>query len=252
MNYNLYESQGIIIFEFGNSRLKIVADDELFSIDYSFLNNNDTNIILNQVNSILNKLEYKKIYYSTVNTVLSNFISSQIEMEDINYLIDDLIIDFSEIKGIGIDRKLGLIAANKLCGKNILTIDCGTAQTYNLAIKNKCEGGYITPGLKTRISSIFSKTNIKEIKSNEFNLAIGKNTKEAIYNGVLIGIIEEIKGIIINLKSFYPVDIKCIITGGNSNIIFNALNKNDFSLILRNNLVTDGIKVLLSNKYDKQ
>ncbi len=254
MNYNLYEVYGIVIFEFGNSRLKIVTDEQVQFVDYSFLDlsNDDLNLILNQVNAILNKLEYKIIYYSSVNFNLSNFVSSKIEMENINNLIDNLMIDFSEIEGMGIDRKLGLIAAGTFIGNNVVTIDCGTAQTYNIMIKNKCEGGFITPGLHTRINSIFTKTNIKEIKSRDFNLNFGKNTKEAIYNGVFFGIIEEIYGVINIIKSEYLADIKFVMTGGNSSIIFNALNKNDFSLILQTNLVTDGIKVLLSKKYDKQ
>lgn len=255
MNFNkvLKENQ-IIIFEIGNSRLKISDSENLFVIDYTNkeLDANYLASIINQINKILNKLEYSKIYYSSVNFKLSDYLSQHIELNNIEVLLPNSSINFSEIEGMGIDRKLGLIAANEEFGENILTIDCGTAQTYNLVINSKCLGGFITPGLKTRINSIYANTNIEKKEEDIFNFDLGKNTKSAINNGIYFGLISEIKGVITNIQNEKNLIIKTLITGGNSNLIFNSLINNDFSLILRPELVTDGIKVLLFKKYDKQ
>jgi len=48
------------------------------------------------------------------------------------------------------------------------------------------------------------------------------------------------------------VDLQIVLTGGNSFYFSNLLKENDFSLILHENLVNDGIKVILSKIYDKQ
>lgn len=253
MNYNLYEKYGLVIFEIGNSRLKIVINDKIHYVDYTDIDSFHTNfeLILNQIDVILKNIDYKKIYYASVNPQLINQLIKYYEIENIEQLIDDFPLDFSDITGMGIDRKLGLIAAKENYGNNIITIDCGTAQTYNLLVNSKCEGGFITPGLRTRINSVFSNTNIIEIKSKEFDFTIGKNTKQSIYNGIYIGLISEIKEIISIFNRFTNTELKVLITGGNSEKIFNSLNKNDFSLILYPNLVTDGINILLSKKYDK-
>ncbi len=254
MNFDkVLENNKLLIFEIGNSRLKISDKDNLYLIDYTnqILDKNNLLSIINQINKVLNKIEYSKIYYSSVNYKLSDYLAHHIELNNINDLLPLSNIDFTEIEGMGIDRKLGLIAANNEFGNNILTIDCGTAQTYNLLVNSKCLGGFITPGLNTRLNSIYTNTNIEKKAEDTFTFELGKNTKSAINNGVFLGLIAEIKDIILKVQNENNVIFDIVLTGGNSKLIYNSLINNDFSLILRPELVIDGIKVLLFKKYDK-
>lgn len=254
MNYNeIIIKEKLLIIEIGNSRLKVDNGEIIQYYDYTFSkeNINETEII-KFLNNIISQLKPSKIYYSSVNPLIENIIYINFNAKNINNFISLAKIDFSDIQGMGIDRKLGLIAANELYGENILTIDCGTAQTYNLLINNKCLGGFITPGLITRLKSLFENTDIpyQDIDNFNFNDELGSNTKDAISNGVYFGLLSEIKYFINKYSVQYP-ELKAVITGGNSLKLYNSLKESEFSLILQPNLVNDGIKVILSKIYDK-
>lgn len=251
---NILSENNIIILEIGNSRLKIDNGLDIDFYDYTYSNKDiDEKKIIEFLNEKLIKYKPTKIYYSSVNPSIENLLYVNFEIKNINNYLSLSGIDFSDISDMGIDRKLGLIAANELYGSSILTIDCGTAQTYNISINKKCLGGYITPGFKTRLKSLFENTNIPEIEYDEilFSNEIGKNSKDAIINGIYQSMLSEIKYFIENLNSKY-VDLQIVLTGGNSFYFSNLLKENDFSLILHENLVNDGIKVILSKIYDKQ
>ena len=247
MSYNdILKKENLAIIEIGNSRLKFEFAESSLFFDYTKLNSTyNENELLEFLNNIFTQNSFSKIYYSSVNPAVESFIYKNFDVKNINNFI-------SKVSGMGIDRKLGLIAASEIYGKDALTIDFGTAQTYNLLVNNVCEGGYITAGLFTRINGLLANTNIPKFDVSElaFSDDVGLNSKDAIVNGAFVGLLAELKQILSNTLSQYPA-LKIVATGGLSSYFFNSLIKNDFSLILHQNLVNEGIKVILSKIYDK-
>jgi len=258
-DFDLNITDNIIYIDFGNSRVKIWKDETLDIFDYnrSWVNEVDLNDI-------------KKCYFSSVNTnqtELAKLKFTEIEWIDVGDLTKSYSeIDFSEISGMGTDRKLGLIAASEKYNLPIITIDSGTAITINVVDESKkCLGGFILPGIQTQLQSLSDHgsglplANIKNQKEYEYSL--GKNTNDAISNGILYGTVGSLEYHLRKIIDKYIINnnnIKIILTGGHSELLFNILNKNKFlvncRLICDKNLVFLGIKKMadIHPKRNKQ
>lgn len=238
-----------LFIDIGNSRLKYSIDEYFDSIDYNSSNfnqlfeailkkNSIVNIYLSSVNSIIEQIVFDfAIKYSIKTTKIENVIESQ------------TIIDFMQVENMGIDRKLGLLGALTYCQSPLITIDCGTALTINyLNEVNICKGGVIFAGLHTQLKALSDVTD--KLKNYEFfdtKDKIGLNTKDALSLGVLYSIIGGIKEFF-HQNNLLKEKINVIITGGYSETIFSVLSKSENSVILKKNLVLDGIIYLISNQ----
>jgi len=248
-------SENIVFMDFGNTRSKFWSGNqaEILSFDYK-------EDWITQIQKTLTdiKINVKKCYYSSVN--FDNSEKAKIYFNNINWInILDLLenhstIDFSEISGMGTDRKLGLIAASAKYNLPIITIDSGTAITINVVDESKkCLGGFILPGIQTQLQSLSDHgsglplVNINNQKENEYYL--GRNTNDAILYGILHGTVGSLEYHLRKIIEKYNIkknNIKIILTGGHSELLFNILNKNKFlvncQIIRDNNLVFLGIK----------
>lgn len=224
--------------DFGNSRLKLLFNGNIEFFDLK----NDTR----SIKEFIHNNSIGKIYYSSVNKSLSNNLIND-KFIDAEKFIANSKIDFSEISGMGFDRKLGLIAANQMFESPICTIDCGSAITINCLKSNKCLGGFIIPGLGLRYSSLAKLDALPYIKAEYSEFDIGKNTNDAILNGVLYELAFGIRSIISEVEFQQNIKIKnAIITGGDSAILHKTLINIDISVILKDNLNLEGIKILTS------
>ncbi len=119
---------------------------------------------------------------------------------------------------LGYDRIAAAVGANAIFpNTNVLVIDIGTAITFDMVNEhNEFLGGNISPGMAIRYKALhqFTKKLPQLSKNEDFNL-IGKNTTEAITNGVQNGIIFEIDGYI-NQFSLLFNNLKVILTGGDT------------------------------------
>lgn len=106
---------------------------------------------------------------------------------------------------LGMDRLLSAVDAhNKFPDKEVLIIDLGTAITIDrLSAKGEFLGGAISPGLKMRFKALNAFTKklpllrggeIDLLRANYVKGKIPSGTKEAIFYGVVEGIINEIEG----------------------------------------------------------
>jgi pantothenate kinase type III len=239
-------AENIVLMDFGNSRVKVWSSDELdFSaFDYS-------SDWLKKVN--LNK-NIEKCYYSSVNKTESD--KTKLYLKKINFInIKELLgkyssIDFSEISGMGTDRKLGLIGAASKYILPIITIDSGTAITINLVDENrKCLGGFILPGLQTQAKSLNDYgSGLPPIEIKQKDYALGKNTESAISIGILYGTVGSVEYHLSKIiEKYFPdnQNINIIFTGGGSEILFNILKKSkkliNCKIIRDNNLVFLGL-----------
>ncbi len=159
-------------------------------------------------------------------------------------------------KTLGMDRLATAVGAWDLFPqKNCLIIDAGTCITYDfLDEKGDFQGGNITLGLEMRLKALHEFTaKLPKVTKNEKPLTlIGKNTTQAIHNGVVQGIIFEIKGYQEAYITQNPAtkDTFCVILcGGDTDFLMETLlNKINFQIFARPNLALWGLHRIL--KYN--
>lgn len=118
---------------------------------------------------------------------------------------------------LGFDRVADCIGAKSMrSGKPLLVIDSGTAITYNYVSENGVFwGGNISPGQEIRFKALNQFTaRLPYVEAAEVFDPIGKNTQHAILNGVMNGILFEMKGYIGDFYSRFPEGL-VFMTGGN-------------------------------------
>ena len=205
-----------LCFDFGNTRLKcgVFNDDELAEV-FSLADSNKSTI-----EDLLERYHPKK-------TILSSVIDHNVEIEKIlaektlfHKLSSKTILPFMTPVGkpetIGTDR-LALAAAAVYFhpGKNNLVIGLGSCVTYNFINKyNSFVGGSISPGMEMRFKSLNYYTAKLPLVTPDWNFPlIGYDTRTNILSGVLIGLAEEIDGIINKYKEKFH-NINVLLTGG--------------------------------------
>ncbi|WP_299989839.1 type III pantothenate kinase [uncultured Pontibacter sp.] len=108
--------------------------------------------------------------------------------------------DYKTPETLGADRIAAAVAANYFFpGRNCLTIDAGTAITYDfIDERGHYQGGGIAPGIQMKFKALHNFTGrlplVQGIHEN-FPL-IGQTTQESLESGVLGGTVAEVAGII--------------------------------------------------------
>jgi type III pantothenate kinase len=161
---------------------------------------------------------------------------------------------------LGKDRLASAVAAHFLFPKKTcLVIDGGTALTYNLlSNKGSFIGGNIAPGLTMRFKALHHFTaklplveqNTEGVfRGDDENDMIGKNTHQAILNGVQLGILSEIEGFI-NRFTQKNKALQVILTGGDGLFLKDSLQIKDITY--EPNLVLIGLnQILIHNLQQK-
>lgn len=126
---------------------------------------------------------------------------------------------------------------------NLLVIDAGTAITYDFIDANGIyRGGNIAPGVDMRLKSLNVFTEkLPLVEPESETTLLGTDTKSAILNGVINGIVYEINGYIDELKT-YHADLLVFLTGGS---IFYFYTKLKSPIFVDKNLVLTGLNRIL-------
>lgn len=131
---------------------------------------------------------------------------------------------------------------------NVLIIDLGTANTYDLVLKNgNFVGGIIAPGIMT--SSKALNLNTGKLPLMEYRKLsaeaplIGSNTFEAIQSGLVNYMKYATEGLIKAINGKYNGKLKVILTGGSAKLLGSKIN---FDHIYRENTVLEGINIVLN------
>ncbi|MCB0702476.1 MAG: type III pantothenate kinase [Candidatus Kapaibacterium sp.] len=234
----------ILIADIGNSRVKFKSNHEIIAFDY----------FTDELNHFLNNFKKESaqvFYYSSVNKDAEKFIVENLEhkietIENAHSLINyQNPIDFTNIKGMGTDRMLSLLAVEKVTDSPLVTVDCGTAVTVNLLDEdNICLGGVIFPGFYTQSKALHNFTsNLPLIESINLDGYCGQNTDDAIRFGILNTIVGGIKTTI-DHSSFSSVP-DVFVTGGYGHIIKQRLLNYYPCVIYDEDLVIKGIEKLI-------
>lgn len=135
-------------------------------------------------------------------------------------------------KTLGLDRLALVAAAYYLYPKqNVLVVDAGTCITYDiLTLEGIYPGGSISPGLGMRLKALnYYTAGLPLIELTEPGTSpIGKNTKDAILNGVILGVVYEIDQNIERYISDFK-DLTIILTGGDQHFLSTKLKNSIFA-----------------------
>ncbi len=220
-------NEKIIIIDIGNSFIKIKNNDKV-----SFVYSDE--LAVDKIKNNIDLTNIDSVVISSVNTEMECMLVDFFAANNITVVLADTLfrkqkfIDFSNIQGMGNDRKLGLLGALHFYEPPIITIDCGTAITINMLSKdNICLGGIIMCGIGTQTKALSEYTSgLPTIKINKTNYGITNNTENAINTGI----ISAVRGGIIDFlyNAFYREKLEntnIIFAGGYANLVFKLCAK---------------------------
>jgi type III pantothenate kinase len=138
----------------------------------------------------------------------------------------------------GADRLVGVIAGHTKYGGPLITIDFGSATTFDLADKDgNFIGGVFAPGVELTIEAFYLMTaRLPRIRVEKPAKVIGKNTVANMQSGIFWGYVGLIESLINRIKSEYGEPMKVIATGGLANVfkdeigLFDAIEPDLMSL----------------------
>jgi type III pantothenate kinase len=130
--------------------------------------------------------------------------------------VTDLKIDVKEPSQVGADRICNSIAACRIYGGNIVVVDLGTANTFDV-ISESCEylGGIIAPGIDSMEEALIGRAD--KLRKYDYKLPhknIGDNTATSMNIGMYYTLRGQIISILAAIKREWKKDFKVIFTGG--------------------------------------
>ena len=161
-----------------------------------------------------------------------------------------------ETEKVGVDRLLNAVAEHKFYKKAAIVVDCGTATTFDVVSpKGEYLGGAIAPGLRIGAEALAQRcAKLFQVPLTFPRFAVGRDTKEAMLSGIILGHIAMIEGMIGKLKrelKFKPIIIG---TGGFISLIANRtkiFDTIDQDLTLKGLAIVAGVKKTMEISYNK-
>ena len=116
----------------------------------------------------------------------------------------------------GADRLVGVIAGYLRHGGPLITIDFGSATTFDMADKDgNFIGGVLAPGVELTIESFYLMTaRLPRIRVEKPAQVIGKSTVPAMQSGIFWGYVGLIESLIKRIRAEYGQPMKVVATGG--------------------------------------
>ncbi len=239
-----------LIIDHGNTATKIyLFDNNQISKNYTILNS--------QVEKILPELisgyPVERAIYSGVGSGLERILADLKKQTDLiifNHLTPIPIKNkYKTPQTLGTDRLAAAIGANYLFpGQNVVIFDIGTALTIDLVTSSaEYIGGNISPGPLMRLKALnYFTARLPLVELTDTQDYIGQSTHEAILNGVVWGIVNEIDGYIDTFKRNFK-NLRPIITGGYAEFFAKKMKNPIFVYV---NLVPIGLNRVL--EFNKQ
>jgi len=124
---------------------------------------------------------------------------------------------YLEPEKLGVDRWLAMLAAYKICGKETLMIDCGSALTIDaLSATGEHLGGLILPGMQMMKKSLIKGASGVKIKNDpsEHVALFARDTEGAVIGGALYAMVAVIDRIVVDVRDSLGANVALVITGG--------------------------------------
>jgi type III pantothenate kinase len=210
------------------------------------------------LNDIQSQYKINRIGIASVNNKLNSLIAGT--SSKIWKLKPIIINNKSKLPIIIKVKNSGMLGADRICnavyghissmGKyNSLVVDLGTANTYDLVLKNgSFIGGIIAPGIYTSAMALNANTaqlpKLNPEMGRRYSL-IGNNTYSAISSGLINYMKFASEGIVSAVKKQYPGRLAVYLTGGSAEFLLNNVN---FRYKYVKNTVLEGLNMILNRK----
>lgn len=149
---------------------------------------------------------------------------------------------------VGADRIVNAVAALEKHDGPLVIVDFGTATTFDcVSAEGDYVGGAIAPGFRISADALFERTaKLPRIEVEHPDRAIGTNTVASMQSGLFFGYVGLVDGLARRCKaelsaSSGGVGVRCIATGGLSNLIGSACEEVDEVDV---DLTLQGLRVL--------
>lgn len=146
---------------------------------------------------------------------------------------------------IGSDLIVAAVAAIHEYGAPLLLVDMGTATTITaIDADGVYVGGCICPGLKISMEALTGRTaQLPGISLDEPQRAIGKNTRDAMRSGIMLGAAAMLDGLLDRMEAELGVSVKVVATGGIAKFVIPLCRR---ELIYDRSLMLKGLNLLYS------
>ncbi len=117
---------------------------------------------------------------------------------------------------LGADRLVNAVAAFEQVGGPVISVDFGTALTYDVVSrKGEYLGGVIAPGVAVSLDALTTRgARLPKIDLLAPRSVIGKSTVEAIRSGIIYGFAAQVDGVVDRLVEELGDEAEVIATGG--------------------------------------
>jgi len=127
-------------------------------------------------------------------------------------------IDVDEPASLGADRAVNTVAVHALHPGDLITVDFGTATTFDVSdFQVAYKGGIIAPGINLSLDALVTaaaKLPRIAIEAPASPSVIGRNTVTQMHIGIFWGYVAMIEGLVARLKAEVGRPVKVIATGG--------------------------------------
>ncbi len=122
---------------------------------------------------------------------------------------------------LGADRLVNAVAAFEVLGGPCISVDFGTAVTYDVVSKDgEYLGGVITPGIELSLEALTERgAKLPKIDLVTPRSAIGRSTVEAIRSGIVFGYAAQADGLVRRIQGELGEQCEVIATGGLAPIV---------------------------------
>ncbi|MCP4805659.1 MAG: type III pantothenate kinase [Proteobacteria bacterium] len=130
---------------------------------------------------------------------------------------------------VGSDRIVNAVAALEKWSPALVLVDFGTATTFDCVDKRgDYVGGAIAPGMRISAEALFNKTSkLPRVEVKRPKNVIGTNTVAAMQSGLFFGYVGLVDHLARRCKEALGGDVRCVATGGFSNLIGRACDEID-------------------------
>lgn len=223
-----------LVIDIGNTHSKLAVFCQKELVDYQVLET----LNLEAIAQVIEKYQIKNATVSSVNkehSELTDFLKQAVNYIPFSTAIKTEIKNhYQSLTTLGLDRWAKVIAANSLyAGYNCLLIDLGTCVTYDLVTANsEYFGGSISLGIAMRFKALNHYTQrlplVNWQQEEKDEIPEGNTTINAIKNGVLQGLINEVEGFIA-IENAKKDHLKVILTGGDADFLNKQLKNSIFA-----------------------
>ena len=208
-----------LIIDIGNTRIKVAVVhncDILHSKVYESITEDDVRDIVARYPATAAIVSSTRGNSDTVCDMLRPYVAHVVNFSPATTPIP-LGNDYHTPQTLGADRLAAAVGCAALYPEHdIMIVDFGTAITIDYVIDGRYRGGNISPGVTTRFRALADYTaKLPLCTATEVVLPYGRTTVEAIEQGVMRGVENEIRGYV---EAFYvEKQKKCVIfTGGDA------------------------------------